>query len=181
MGRQAKYPMFYPTAAGQSSDQMAWDFLLGNQDLAPEACLVWFENETERVGTIRMARKNAGRNNQGGLVRADWIGYANIPLSDDDKAAIRGGVLDGQTILLIIGNMLGDGHKLSLSYDPDKGTVAAAVTGVFKICQNAGLTMTSYARSVTDVLAVVAYKHEVVAKGEWTKFVQRKLEDSDIG
>lgn len=181
MGRQMKYPMVYPDANGQSSAQAAWDFLLYNQGSAPEACMVWFENELERVSSVRVAKSVAKSNNKSSVERADWQGYANIELGPNDKLAIRGGVLDGESVLDIIGDMLGTGHKVAMTYDPDKDTVTAAATGVYKTCKNAGYTLTCFARTVTDVLTVLAYKHEVIAKGDWSKFTRIKREADDLG
>jgi len=113
--------------------------------------------------------------------KATWTGFANIDLTAEDKEAIKGGVLDGDSVLDICGNMLGTGHKIALSYDPEKDTITAAATGVYTYCKNAGLTLTCFARTITDVLTVLAYKHDVVAKEDWTSFVRGKRQADDIG
>lgn len=156
-------------------------FLCLNEDSAPEALVQWFQSECNRLENISMARQAKKTGNGGDNGKADWTGFANIDLSAEDKAAIRGGVLDGDSVLEIIADMLGTGHKLSLSYDPQKDTVTGAVTGAYKNCKNAGLTCTSFARTITDVLTVIAYKHEVVAKGDWTKFVSRRADPDELG
>lgn len=128
-----------------------------------------------------MARNQARRGNRDRIQKADWTGYANIDLSAEDKQAIQAGVLDGESVLEIISEMLGTGHKVTLSYDPEKDTVTAAATGVYRHCQNAGLTLTSFARDLTAVLTVVAYKHQQIAKGDWKPFTSAKRDQSDIG
>lgn len=128
-----------------------------------------------------MARAAAKNKENPKIAKADWIGYANIDLSPDDKFAIKGGILDGESVLDIIGDMLGTGHKVALSYDPQKDTVTAAATGVYTHCKNAGLTLTCFARSLTDVLTVLAYKHDAVAKGDWAPFVRGQRQVDDIG
>lgn len=181
MARQMNYPRRYPSGEFESERQAAWVFMCLNEDTAPEAIVQWFNSECNRLEHISMARQAAKTKGQGNHDKAEWAGFANIDLSAEDKAAIRGGILDGDSILEIIADMLGTGHKLTLSYDPQRDTVTGAVTGVYKNCKNAGLTFTSFARSVTDVLAVIAYKHDVVAKGDWTKFVNKRSASDELG
>lgn len=181
MARQMTYPRHYPSGEFESERQAAWVFMCLNEDTATEAIVQWFNSECNRLEYINMARHAAKNKGQGDNGKAEWTGFANIDLSADDKAAIRGGLLDGDSVLEIISDMLGTGHKLTLSYDPQRDTVTGAVTGVYKNCQNAGLTCTSFARSVTDVLTVIAYKHEVVAKGNWSKFVSKRGPADELG
>ncbi len=181
MGRQTKYPDYYPTDGTLSRSAAAWDFLLGNQGKATEACILWLHNEFGRVGSIRMAGNAARSKNKGKIQKAEWKGYANIDLSEGDKQAIRGGILDGESVLDIIGDMLGTGHKIAITYDSEKDTVSAAATGVYAHCQNAGYTLTCFGRSLTSVLEVLAYKHEIISKGNWSQWVTGKREYDDIG
>lgn len=179
--RQMQYPKHYPTANPVNTRQAAWDFLLLNQSTAKEACCLWFVNELERVVYIRMARAQKQQPQKSALERADWTGYANIDLSSEDRLAIKGGVLDGESVLDIIGDMLGTGHKVALTYDREKDTVTAAATGAYTYCKNAGLTLTCFARNITDVLTVLAYKHEVIAKGSWSAYARAKRDVDDLG
>lgn len=128
-----------------------------------------------------MASKAKNQTTNDRMRKADWIGYANIDLSAEDKQAVKGGILDGESVLDIIGDMLGTGHKVALSYDPEKDTISIAATGIYAHCKNAGLTLTCFARNITDALTVLAYKHDVVSKGDWTKFVRAKQERDDLG
>ena len=181
MERQMKYTSVYPSGPFETTRQAAWAFLCLNQATAPEALVQWFQSECKRLEHISMARQAKKTGGVGNNDKAEWTGFANIDLSAEDKHAIKGGVLDGDSILAIIADMLATGHKLALSYDPQKDTVTGSVTGVYKNCKNAGLTLTSFARSITDVLAVIAYKHEVVAKGDWTKFISRRSDPDELG
>jgi len=181
MARQMIYPYYYPTSLHMNVRALAWDFLLGNESKATEACVLWLENEFERCENILMAR-HAGKSKQTDRIeRADWVGYANIDLSAEDKLSVKGGVLDGESVLDIISEMLGTGHKISFTHDPEKDTVTAAATGVYKHCKNAGLTLTCFARSLSDVLTVMAYKHDVIAKGDWSSFTRPQRNVDDIG
>lgn len=181
MGRQMRYPDFYPTVQGSSDRWSAWAFLLGNQVKAPEACALWLENEFERVSKTAMVRKLKEKGIKGSFQRADWKGFANIDLTEKDKDAVRGGILDGETVLGIFADILGTGHKVTISYDPDRDTTSLAITGAYTHCPNAGLTFTSFARDISSVMTVAAYKHEVIAKGDWSKFVSKIRQEDDLG
>jgi len=181
MAYQLKYPKYYPEQRGRKPAAVAWDFLSGNQDHAPEACVSWLTNEFERVGHVRMAKHAQNKTSKPKIERADWKGYANIDLSTEDKEAIRGGVLDGESVLDIIADILGEGHKIALTYDREKDTVTVAATGVYTYCRNAGYTLTCFGRTLTQVLTVLAYKHDVVAKRDWSRFVNTVRQVDDIG
>jgi len=181
MGRQLPYPVFPSAGSYAPTVPEAWVFLFHNEKRAPELAAAWLNNEFNRLEIKAMAKR---ANKQGTTVsreKADWTGFANIDLSAEDKAAIRGGVLDGESVLDICADILGSGHKIALSYDREKDTTTVAATGVYRDCVNAGLTLTCFARSLTDAITVLAYKHEVVAKGDWRPFVRAARPIDDIG
>lgn len=181
MGRQYAYPNVYPSDASMNGAQAAWVFLCSNYGRAPELVIAWFENECDRLERWTMAKRGNKNGDKQPTYKADWKGFANIDLSAEDKAAIKGGIFDGEAVLDILSEIVGTGHKITVSYDRDKDTVSASVTGIYSHCKNAGLTFTSFARTLPDVLTVVAYKHEVVAKGNWSPFISRGREVDDIG
>lgn len=181
MARQMIYPRHYPVDDFASERERAWAFLCLNQRTATEAIVQWFNSECERVGFSRMARTDKSGKRSVTSDKAEWTGFANVDLSPDDKHAIAGGVLDGDAVLDIIADMLATGHKLTVTYDAQRDTVQGSVTGVYKSCKNAGLTMTSFARDLSSLLTVIAYKQDVVTKGDWSKFVQRRRDTEDFG
>lgn len=181
MARQNKYPDYYPTDPSLTPRQASWDFVFGNQHKAPEMVIVYLEAEFTRLENIIMARATAKKKTNVQNAKATWTGFANIDLSAKDKDAIRGGLLDGDRVLEIFHDMLAMGHKVSLNYDPDRDTVSCAVTGAYERCPNAGLTMTSFGADIVTAMMVAAYKHEIVAKGNWSSFVSRKPESEDFG
>jgi len=181
MARQSVYPAIYPTNPVLNTRQACWEFLCLNQHNAKEALTLFMNNEINRLESIAMARKATKNTTPDGLRKAAWTGFANIQLSEKDKEAIRGGILDGDTVLAIFAAMLADGHKVTLSYDPERDTVNLAVTGQYEFCENAGLTMTSFSRDITSAMEVAAYKHEIIAKGNWAKFVQTARPKEDFG
>lgn len=181
MARQMVYPKYYPQGDFGTTRKQAWDFLRLNQDTATEAIVVWFNSECKRVGYNAMAKNAKAQGKATASDKADWVGFANVDLTPDDKKAIAGGVLDGDAVLDIIADMLATGHKLTINFDAQRDTVQGSVTGVYKSCKNAGLTMTSFARDVTGLLTVIAYKQDVVTRGDWSKFVQHKRDVEDFG
>jgi len=181
MARQSVYPAIYPSNPALNTREACWEFLCLNQHNAREVLVHFMNNEFNRLENIAMAR-NAKKNTPPGITeKASWSGFANIDLEEKDKAAIAGGILDGDAVLEIMGDMLSEGHKIALSYDPERDTVSCAVTGAYSRCQNAGLTMTSFARDITTALLVMAYKHDVIAKGNWQPFVRTAKPKEDFG
>lgn len=181
MARQAVYPAIYPSNPALNTRQACWEFLRLNEYNAREALVLFMNNEFNRLESVAVARSSR-KNVPGKLTeKATWTGFANIELEQKDKDAIAGGILDGDAVLEIMGDMLGEGHKIALSYDPERDTVSCAATGAYERCRNAGLTMTSFAKDITTALLVMAYKHDVIAKGNWQPFVRTSRPKEDFG
>jgi len=181
MARQIVYPLYYPSDQALTTRQACWAFLCLNQHIAAEALVLFMNNEFNRLESVAMAKTSRKPTSQGLTDKAAWQGFANIELEQKDKDAISGGVLDGDAVLEIMADILGTGHKIALAYDPERDTVSCAVTGAYARCRNAGLTMTSFARDITTALLVAAYKHEVIAKGDWSRFVKASKPKEDFG
>lgn len=181
MARQAIYPGHYPSNPALNTRQACWEFLCLNQHNAKEALTLFMNNEFNRLESIKMARSSRKPVTEKLTQKANWTGFANIDLEQKDKDAIEGGILDGEAVLEILGDMLGEGHKIALSYDPERDTVSCAATGHYERCRNAGLTMTSFARDITTALLVLAYKHDVIAKGVWAGYVKTAKPKEDFG
>ena len=181
MARQSVYPAHYPSTPGLNTRQACWEFLCLNQYNAREALVLFINNEFERLENIKMAKSSRKTVPGKTTEKAAWEGFANINLEQKDKDAIAGGILDGDAVLEIMGDMLSEGHKIALSYDPERDTVSCAATGAYSRCKNAGLTMNSFARDITTALLVMAYKHDVVAKGNWQPFVRTAKPQEDFG
>lgn len=181
MARQSVYPAIYPSNPALNTREACWEFLCLNQHNAREALVLFMNNEFNRLENVAMAKSSRktvpGKVNE----KATWTGFANIELQQKDKDAIAGGILDGDAVLEIMGDMLAEGHKIALSYDPERDTVSCAATGHYERCRNAGLTMTSFARDITTALLVMAYKHEVIAKGVWAGYVKTAKPKEDFG
>lgn len=181
MGAQMKYFVYYPNDGGRTGNAIAWDFLVHNQVKAAEATRLWFTSEVERLEMANKKRINQAQPMTNKNDEASWGGFANIELTPDDKQAILGGILDGESTLDIISEMVGTGHKITLSYDADRDTINVSATGKYKYCRNAGLTLTAFGRSLGDTLTVLAYKHDVIAKGDWAKVSKKSYRDEDFG
>jgi hypothetical protein len=141
--------------------------------------MFWFNNECERI--YEMARRNKqGNSSSGSQTRGDaWKGFININLMSDDKARIQRGVLSGDETLEIIRQMLAQGHKISLSHDKQRNSIAAAATGVREDCPNKGYTLTAFARDISDALTVLAFKHRIIAGDVWTSV--SSVDEGDFG
>lgn len=130
----------------------------------------------------QMANRSSGKQGKAASksIGGDWQGFANVPLDEADRGVLRSGSYDFVAGLEDIRSLLASGHKVSLSLNPDSGSVTASATGVRNDCPNKGYTLTAFANDVTDALTVLAYKHQVKAKGTWAKFAAPKNDD-DFG
>lgn len=136
--------------------------------------------ELRRLYLVANRRKNRGQRNANTSGQGDWKGFINIPLSDDHKNLIRTGAFSLDEGLETIREMLAEGHKISVSLNREQNSVTAAATGVGEHCPNEGYTLSAFAADFTDAITVLAFKHTVIAKGDWSAFRQMK-EDSDFG
>lgn len=123
---------------------------------------------------MNMAKKpSAGVNND----RVDWIGFADVSLSDDDRAFLREEKVDFDTVLEGLQEVIATGHKVAFSKKPDKPSYVCSFTGATQTCKNAGVTLSSFAPDVLAALRVNLYKHFRLAKGDYTTLRSRTSED----
>lgn len=102
-----------------------------------------------------------------------WGGFINIRLSDADKDAFHQwfSTLDDDPLTGIFSLVL-EGYKFSLSYAADGEYWTTSLTG-----EGLGLTgiverccLTARAPQVDQAIALLLYKHVVIAKGSWASF-----------
>lgn len=158
----------------------AWAFLFWAEQRSLTATQDYLNFEFGRM--YRMA--NRGKNNRAQAAQRSsgdgWKGFANIPLSAHDKKAVLEAVYGHNDAHECMREMLATGHKFSFTFDKDRGVCTASATGVGDHCPNKGWTLTAFAKDWTDALLVLAYKHDVIAKGDWTSY-QTVKEDADFG
>lgn len=111
--------------------------------------------------------------------RAEWIGFADIPLSGEDKANFKGQEFVFETFEHDLEDFLAEGYKISMSYQAKQGSFVAAATATRVGMPNAGLTMSAWHRTPLDAVRLVLFKHYHVAHGDWQG--ERENEDFQFG
>lgn len=99
--------------------------------------------------------------------RNQWTEFVDIPLGEDDFEQIEKAFPDIETTDEAIAELLGEGYRVSLSYNAGNDAFIASVT-----CKNAddpnnGKTFNAFAGSWVEALQCALYKHYVKARKNW--------------
>jgi hypothetical protein len=123
-----------------------------------------------RVADEQNASKRARkpRPNQDKVV---WLGFVEISLTDDDKAALSEMNIADGPLFDFVEEMVGDGYKVSFSEDTAHTCYIASATGQKLGNPNAGHSLSGRGPSIFGALACLAYKHVTLCKsGEWSAY-----------
>jgi hypothetical protein len=118
-------------------------------------------------GVETMARgksKTSVRTAAGGK---QWTNFVEISLAGHDMAQIEAAFGTVDALFDALTTMLGEGYRLSMSYNPQNDAVIASVTCKDEESVNAGCTYTSFATDWVTALKIAAYKHFVVTEQNW--------------
>lgn len=99
--------------------------------------------------------------------RAEWRGFANVPLTADMKKSFEKRMSEGYDFWADLGAVIQDGYKMSIAYNAQNDAWSAALTCTFPQSVNSGLTMTALAPDAATAMALVLYKHGAVCMGVW--------------
>lgn len=101
--------------------------------------------------------------------RQDWQGFVNITLSQADQEAIGSAELLPDDFVGILAGLSELGYKVSFSPDKEHSCVICTATGVEDDCLNVGFSLSGRGPDISSALAVLWYKHDVLAqRGLWT-------------
>lgn len=113
---------------------------------------------------------------------AQWGGFVNIRLSDDDKAnfsawygenAAQSGV--------ILDELLAAGMKVSLSYDMANACYICSFTGRLMSFSDERFVMTTRAGTLNEVLALACWKHVCLVKGDYDRWLYKPSQAPNWG
>lgn len=99
---------------------------------------------------------------------SQWRGFVSLELTQPQKDAVK--VLRAEQMGRVWTNvldMLGEGYKLSLSWDDYNQAFIASMTGKPECGRNAGLTLTARGGVIEGAVAALWYKHNDVLGGDW--------------
>lgn len=105
---------------------------------------------------------------------AEWGGFINIRLEDEDKAKFDLWWSEHRTdAWSAFDDMLGEGMKVSLAYDAENECYICSLTGngwkdsVKRWC------MTTRAGTMDEVIALAMWKHYVLSDGDWGDYAPK--------
>lgn len=102
---------------------------------------------------------------------AQWGGFINIRLSDDNKADFSTWYDEnaGQAGLLL-DDLLGQGMKVAFSFDAENSCYICTFTGKLLASSGDRFCMTTRAGRLEEVIALACWKHFSLAKGDYDNF-----------
>lgn len=111
-----------------------------------------------------------GRKGQGSNQESNgWIGFADIPLSDEDAAEIALFVENpDDDPAEFLADVLQDGYKVTFASMNEGSTVVATLTGKAQANVNCGYSLSAFAPDLRAAIVVLWYKHVKLAqRGSW--------------
>ena len=122
----------------------------------------------------RQNTKPTEETNRRGLPEDEWGGFVQANLSPADKQKYEEWYNDNrQHVAKLIDEHLGEGLKLSVTFDGAHNTYIASYTGrpntdnTFKF----RCTLSARAGTFEDTLALLVYKHVEVCGGDWSEYL----------
>lgn len=102
---------------------------------------------------------------------AAWGGFINIRLTDDEKAAAQQWIRESEReAMSLFDDNLGEGFKFSLSYDAENQSYVATYTGAGWEGSSLRCSMSARAGTWFEALALLVWKHNIHAGGNWGQY-----------
>lgn len=99
---------------------------------------------------------------------ADWGGFINIRVNDDMRSVFTSWWGEHRTeCWQALDDLMGEGMKVSLSYDNDNQCYSCAFTGRGWESSTKRWCMTTKAGTLDEVIALALWKHFELANGNW--------------
>lgn len=128
------------------------------------------------IWSVIMAGKKRGSSS--GSNRTDgWKGFANLTLSDADKAAVRSTQIGDDELFDCLQAVIEQGHKITIAKKVGKEATVVSFTGVDDVSPNKGYTLSSFAPTLRDAIIVNYYKHHYICKDTWKDLTDDTEED----
>jgi len=103
---------------------------------------------------------------------AQWGGFINIRVDDADKAAFELWYVDHRAeVIAALDDLMGEGMKVSLSYDHENECYICSFTGRGWLAGTSRWCMTTRAGTFDESIALALYKHFVMAEADWGDYL----------
>lgn len=127
----------------------------------------WVLRQINQWGVETMARGKAKTSVRTAASGKQWTNFVEISLAGHDMEKIEQEFGTTDALFDALTTMLGEGYRVSLSYNPQNDAIIASVTCKDDESVNAGCTYTSFAVDWVTALKIAAYKHFVVTEQNW--------------
>lgn len=126
---------------------------------------------------VEKERKNGRQNARPATSkqRIEWQGFADIVLSESDKEKLAAESLLPDDFVGVLEYFHSHGYKVSLSPDKAHSCIIATITGVEDDCLNVGYSLSGRGPNLEKAVAVLWYKHAVLAvEGVWANVASNR-------
>lgn len=102
----------------------------------------------------------------------EWGGFLNLRLAEEDKVRFDAWYEGAsQTIGTLLDDAMIDGLKVSMSWDVENECYIVTFTGSLIPAHNTRYASSSRAATYNEALALMCWKHFVLAEGNWFDFL----------
>jgi len=102
----------------------------------------------------------------------DWGGFLNLRLTEEHKADFDAWhEASRETIGVLLDDAMIDGLKVSIAYSPENEAYCATFTGQLIPAHNTRYAASSWAGTWQEAVALMCWKHFVLAQGSWFDFL----------
>lgn len=142
-----------------------------------------FSNMTRRIKDNEdKAQKPSPKSSAAKPTELEWGGFINLRLTELQKNDFKIWFTDNNdTVSDRVESLLIDGFKLSIAFNADNDTFSASVIGCLLVSSQKRYAVSAYAPNWWQAIALVIYKHFVIAEQKWDDFKPSKQGFDDIG
>lgn len=119
------------------------------------------------AGKASKVPRKDGQRSTNRPAKAEWLGYVNPQISQDEKRAFQLAEEQGWDFETLMLRMVEDGYKLSVYYDDYNDAHAASAYGLLAGNQNAGWCCVLRGSDPIVCLRRLVWWSEVLRAGEW--------------
>lgn len=121
-----------------------------------------------------LPKKNANKDN-----RPEFKGFANIPLTDDDKVRVKAEYESGIPTESYIEWLLDRNFKVTIRMQDENNSCCVTAMPLLTDDVNAGYALSGYGPDLRGAAISVMYKHrEKALEGSWSDFTDNKKKDA---
>jgi hypothetical protein len=99
--------------------------------------------------------------------KADFVGFANVELSVEQKAEMKEWIRDLEAVQVELDEMAASSYKMSFNKSEATGGYQATAFCNDADSPNAGMILSAFAPHWFDALSCLAYKHAIACEGIW--------------